>query len=170
MAQAQKRTNHKSGVEPWSDNAPSPRLILTFPYGLNENISIQPGECSLGYNFDLAAFRTSLNPRLPYDLKSTAPNAGKITGLMQLVKRDNTETTLVCAGSTVYKWDGDGTWTSKATGLTTDALLRGHYWSLLDQLIITDLNLNNVVSTWDGTTYSALTHTGIVGNLYAKYA
>ncbi len=170
MAQPQQHTNPRAGVEPWSDNAPSPRLILTFPYGLNENISIQPGECSIGYNYDLSAFRTSLNPRLPFDLKGTAPNAGKITGFLDLTKRDNTATTLVVAGSTVYQWDDDGTWTSKATGMTTDALLRGQYWSLLDQLIITDLNLNNVVSTWDGTTYAALTHTGIVGNLYAKFA
>src|SRR5690349_25166606 len=104
MAQVQKRTNLKNGVEPWSDNAPSPLLILTFPYGLNENITVQPGECSAGYNFDLSAFRTSLVPRLPFDLMGTATNAAKITGLLQLVKRDNTETTLVAAGSTVYQW------------------------------------------------------------------
>ena len=147
-----------------------PRLILTFPYGLNENITTQAGECTAGYNFDLAAFRTSLNNRLPFDLKGTATNAGKVTSFMQLVKRDNTETTLVCAGSVVYKWDGGSTYTSESTGLTTDALLRDTYWSLGDYLVITDLNLNNVVSTWDGTTYAAMTHTGIVGNLYAKFA
>ena len=160
----------KQGVPSWADSAPMPRLILTFPHGVNENITTQLGECSEGYNFDLQAFRSSLNPRMPFDLKGTATNAGKVTSLMQLIKRDNTETTLVCAGSTVYQWDGASSFTSKATGLTTDALLREAYWSLDDYLVITDLNLNNVVKKWDGTTFSTLTHTGIAGNLYAKFA
>lgn len=167
MPQALPQT--RAGVEPWADNAPTPRLILNFPYGLNENITPQPGECTEGYNFDLQAFRTSLNPRMTFDLKGTAPNAGKLTGLLQLVKRDNTETTLSVNGNQVYLWDGASTFTSKAT-VTTDALLRGEYWSLGEYLVITDLNLNNVVATWDGTTYTAMTHTGIAGNLYAKFA
>jgi hypothetical protein len=161
--------HQRSGVEPWADNAPSPRLILNFPYGLNENITPQPGECTEGYNFDLETFRTSFNPRMPFDLKGTAPNAGKLTGLLQLVKRDNSETTLTVNGNQVYLWDGASSYTSKAS-VTADALLRGEYWSLGEYLVITDLNLNNVVATWDGTTYSTMTHTGIVGNLFAKFA
>lgn len=170
MALAAKITNPRGGVEPWSDNAPSPRMILNFPYGLNENVTPRAGECIEGYNFDLQVFRSSLNSRMPFDLKGTAPNGGKITGFLQLVKRDNTETSLVVAGSTVYQWDGSSTFTSKATGLVTDALLRGAYWSLGEYLIITDVNLNNVVKTWDGTTFTAMTHTGVVGNLFAKFA
>lgn len=171
MAAATKRqTFVRRGVEPWADNAPMPRLILNFPYGLNENITTQLGECSAGYNFDLAAFRSSFNPRMPFDLAGTATNGGKVTSIMQLVTRANDETTLVCAGSSVYQWDGADTFTSKTTGLTTDALLRETYWSLGDYLIITDLNLNNPVAKWDGSTYSTLTHTGISGNLYAKFA
>jgi hypothetical protein len=170
MAQTQRITNYKRGVEPWSDNAPSPRLILTFPYGLNENVTVQAGECTYGFNFDLSAFRTSMRPRYPFDLKGTATNAGAISGLLQLVTRANVETTLVVAGDTVYQWDGSSTFTSKATGLTAPALLRDAYWALGDYLVITDLNLNNVVKTWDGTTFSAMTHTGVVGNLYAKFA
>lgn len=156
-------------VEPWSDNAPSPRMILKFPHGLNENVTPGIGECVEGYNFDLAAFRDSFVPRAPFDLKGTAPNSGKLTGLLQLVKRDNTETTLTVNGGTVYKWDGASTFTSKGS-VNTDALLRGEYWSLGEYLVITDLNLNNVVATWDGTTFTSMTHTGIAGNLYAKFA
>ena len=170
MAQAQKITNPRGSVEPWSDNAPSPRLILTFPQGLNETVTPRPGECTEGYNFDLQAFRSSLNSRAPFDLMGTAPNAGAITSFLQLVKRDNTETTLVVAGSTAYQWDGSSSFTSRKTGLTVDALLRGSYWSLGDYLVITDLNLGNVVSTWDGTSWATMAHTGIVGNLFAKYA
>lgn len=170
MAQPQKLTNPRRGVEPWSDNAPSPRLILTFPHGLNETVTPRPGECIEGYNFDLLAFRNSLNPRMPFDLKGTAPNAGKITSFLQLVKRDNTETTLVVAGTTAYQWDGSSTFTAKTTGLTTDALLRGAYWSLGDYLVISDLNLSNVLATWDGSSWATMTHTGIAGNLFAKFA
>lgn len=169
MAEAAQITNPRQGVEPWSDNAPSPRLLLNFPFGLNENVTPQPGECIEGANFDLDAFRSSFNPRMPFDLKGTAPNAGKLTGLLQLVKRDNTETTLTVNGNQVYLWDGASTFTSKSS-VTADALLRGEYWSLGEYLVITDLNLNNVVATWDGTTYSTMTHTGIVGNLFAKFA
>src|ERR1700747_488877 len=167
MPQALKQS--RAGVEPWSDFAPVPRLIINFPYGLNENITPQPGECTEGYNFELDAFRTSMNPRLSFDLKGTAPNVGKLTGLLQLVKRDLTQTTLTVNGANVYLWDGGSTFTSKGT-VTTDALLRGEYWSLGEYLVITDLNLNNVVQTWDGTTLTNMTHTGIAGNLFAKFA
>ena len=170
MAQAHKLTNPRRSSEPWSDNAPSPRLLLAFPHGLNETVTPRPGECIEGYNFDLQSGRTSVNSRQPFDLKGTAPNAGKITSFLQLVKRDNTETSLVVAGSVAYQWDGSSTFTSKKTGLATDALLRGTYWALGDYLVITDLNLGNVVSTWDGTTWATMTHTGIAGNLFAKYA
>lgn len=156
-------------IEPWSEPAPSPNLILNFPYGLNENTTPSVGECTQGYNFDLKAFRSCFVPRLPFDLAGTAPNAGKLTGLLQLVKRDNTQTTLTVNGNTVYLWDGASSFTSKGT-VTTDALLRDAYWSLGDYLVITDLNLNNVVSTWDGTTFTTMTHTGVTGNLYAKFA
>lgn len=159
----------RKGAEPWADNAPSPRFILQFPYGLNENVTPQLGECIEGANYDLQAFRTSLNPRAPFDLKGTAPNAGKLTGLLQLIKRDNTETTLTVNGTNVYKWDGASSFTNEGS-VTADALLRGEYWSLGEYLVITDLNLNNVVMTWDGTTLANMTHTGIAGTLYAKYA
>ncbi len=166
MPQAQQQT-HTS--EPWSDNAPSPKLILQFPFGINEATNPIAGECTAGQNFDLAAFSASFIPRKPFDLKGTAPNAGKLTGFLQLVKRDNSETTLTVNDTHVYLWDGASSFTSKAT-VTADALLRGEYWSLGEYLVITDLNLKNVLATWDGTTYATMTHTGIAGNLYAKFA
>jgi hypothetical protein len=159
----------KRRMQPSPVNGPEPRLILDYPYGLNENITTAPGECSEGANFDLEAFRTSFVPRSCYDLKGTAPNAGKLTGLLQLVKRDGTETTLTVNGSKAYLWDGASSFTDKGS-LTTDALLRGEYWSLGEYLVITDLNLNNVLKTWDGTTFGDMTHTGVAGNLYAKFA
>jgi hypothetical protein len=115
----------KRRMQPSSVNGPEPRLILDYPYGLNENITTAPGECSEGANFDLEAFRTSFVPRSCYDLKGTAPNAGKLTGLLQLVKRDGTETTLTVNGSKAYLWDGASSFTDKGS-LTTDALLRGN--------------------------------------------
>ena len=86
---------------------------------------------------------------------------------MQLVKRDNTQTTLVCAGGNVYLWDGGSTWTLKGT-VPNGSLLRDTYWSLGDYLVITDVSLLNVVQKWDGTTLSNLT-TGLGTPLYAKY-
>lgn len=171
MAMPAKRRNEmaRRRMPPFAANGPEPRLILDYPYGLNENITTAPGECSEGANFDLEAFRTSFVPRPCYDLKGTATNAGKLTGLLQLVKRDGTETTLTVNGSKVYLWDGASSFTDKGT-VTTDALLRGEYWSLGEYLVITDLNLNNVVKTWDGTTFGDMTHTGVVGDLSAKFA
>jgi hypothetical protein len=78
------------------------------------------------------------------------------------VKRDGTETTLTVNGSKAYLWDGASSFTDKGT-VTTDALLRGEYWSLGEYLVITDLNLNNVLKTWDGTTFGDMTHTGSLG-------
>lgn len=145
-----------------------PRFTLKFPFGLNESDTPQIGECIEGYNFDLKLDSDVLRPRAPFDLKGTATNSSEITGLLQLVKRDATQTTLVVAGSTVYLWDGGSTFTSKGT-VTATALLRDTYWSLDDYLVITDLNWKNVVKKWDGTTFENLT-TGLSDDLYAKYA
>src|SRR5882762_2775764 len=166
MPQAQQSYSH--GAELWSDNAPAPRLVLTFEYGLNENTNPQPGECSSGTNFTLNATQTSFVPRLPFDLKGTAPNAGSLTGFLQLIKRDNTETTLTVNNNTVYLWNGSSTFTSKGS-VTAPAYLRGAYWSLGEYLVISDVQLNNVVQKWDGTTFGALS-TGLGAALYAKYA
>jgi hypothetical protein len=85
MPQAQQ--GFSQGAELWSDNAPAPRLVLTFNYGLNENATPDAGECSSGFNFDMNATQASFIPRHPFDLAGTAPNAGATTGLLQLIKR-----------------------------------------------------------------------------------
>jgi hypothetical protein len=156
------------GAEAWADNTPAPRLNFMFPWGLNENPTPDPGECSAGANFELGHAQTSLIPRVPFDLKGTATNAGAITGFLQLIKRDNTETTLVAAGTTCYQWDGASTFTSKGA-INGPAFLRGAYWSLGEYLVISDVTLNNVMLTWDGTSLANMV-TGLGATLSAKYA
>lgn len=152
----------------WSSPVREPKLVLQFAKGLNENISPTIQECTEGYNFPLSFADSSLRVRPPFDLKGTAPNAGAIGGIMQMVKRDGTETTLVAANDTVYQWDGGGGFTSKAS-IVAGGHLREAYWSLGDYLVITDVTLQNVVKKWDGTTFGDLS-TGLGSALYAKYA
>lgn len=144
-------------------------LRLYFGGGLNESQVPSLEEAATGsYNFDLAKDSYKLVPRAPFDLKGTAPNAANINGLLQLVKRDNTETTLVQAGNTIYRWDGSSTFTSAGTISSSSAQLRDTYWSLGDYLVITDIQKACPVSKWDGTTFSTLS-TGLGSTLYAKY-
>jgi hypothetical protein len=155
------------GAELWSDNSNIPRMVVTFDHGLNENASPGVGECSQGFNFTLNATQASFIPRQPFDLAGTATNAGNSTGILQLIKRDNTETTLTVNGNTVYLWNGASTFTSKGT-VTAPAYLRDAYWSLGDYSVISDVQLNNVVKKWDGTTFGDLT-TGLGSTFSAKY-
>jgi len=139
-----------------------------FGGGINEQQQPDINEAASGsYNFDLSKDSNKLIPRAPVDLKGTATNAGDIRGLMQLVKRNDSETTLVQSGNTVYLWDGSTTWTSKGS-CDASSQLRDTYWSLGDYLVITDLAKLTAVSKWDGTTFSAIT-TGLGSTLYAKY-
>jgi len=142
-------------------------MRLYFAGGLNELQTPHIFECGEGYNFELGLKQSKLVPRKPYDLKGTATNGLAVNGFMQLVKRDDTETTLVQAGGTVYLWDGASTFTSKGS-VSTNARLRDTYWSLGDYLVVTDIAKAEVVKKWDGTTFSTLT-TGLGTNLYAKY-
>ena len=143
-------------------------MRLYFSGGLNENQYPAIAEGWTGsYNFDLAKDSTKLVPRSPFDLKGTAPNAGDIRGIMQLVKRDDTCTTLIHSAATVYSWDGASAFTTVGSAVSTSQL-RDTYWSLGDYLVITDLQKLTVVKKWDGTTFSSLT-TGLGTNLYAKY-
>ena len=142
-------------------------MRIYFAGGLNEQQTPNILECSQGQNFELGLRQSKLVPRAPFDLKGTATNAGNINGFLQLVKRDNSETTLVQAGDTVYLWNGTSTFTSKGT-VNASSTLRDCYWSLGDYLVITDLTKNTVVKKWDGTTFGTLT-TGLGTSLYAKY-
>jgi hypothetical protein len=145
-------------------------MEIIFSGGLNEqdDTQVKPEECTEGYNFELSLGNTHFKPRLPFDLKGTATNAASGNGLIQLIKNDNTETTLVQAGDTVYLWDGGSTFTSKGT-VTATSKLRDVTWSLGGYSVITDLMKQTVIKKWDGTTFSTLT-TGLGGtSLYAKY-
>jgi hypothetical protein len=93
MAQAPTRTSAKASSR-GRTTLRARASSSSSPTGLNENITPQPGRVHRGLQLRPGGFRTSLNPRQPFDLKGTATNAGKLTGLLQLVKRDNTETTL----------------------------------------------------------------------------
>jgi len=154
--------------QPANETLEEPRLILRFPAGLNQNQTPDIGEASDGYNFELGARQSILTPRLPFDLKGTAPNNSAITGISQLIKHSGTQTTLVFAGTNVYQWDGTSTWTLKGS-VTVNSKMRDTYWSLGDYLIFSDVGGSNVVSMWDGTTYQAMP-TGLAGTFSAKYS
>jgi hypothetical protein len=142
-------------------------MRLIFPGGLNELQTPNIFECGSGQNFELGLNQTKLIPRSPFDLKGTATNASPINGFLQLVKRDNSETTLVQSGDTVYLWNGASVFTSKGS-VSASSRLRDVYWSLGDYIIITDIAKATVVKQWDGTTFSTQT-TGLGVSLFAKY-
>lgn len=143
-------------------------MKIFFGGGLNESQTPDISEAARGsYNFELSKDNYKLIPRGPFDLKGTTPNAAEVMGILQLVKRDDTQTTLVQAGDTVYKWDGASTFSSTGS-VDASSKLRDTYWSLDDYLVITDLQKLTVVKKWDGSTLSTLT-TGLGTDLYAKY-
>ena len=139
---------------------------LRFGGGINQqdDENTQPDECLDGRNFLLDKTSRAFRPRLPFDLKHTF--TGEVNGILQLIKRDNTDTMLVCSGTNVSTWDGT---TATSVGTIAAGKLRDTYWSLDDTLIITDVLKNNVLKTWDGTTFGNLT-TGLANPLYAKYS
>lgn len=143
---------------------------LTFEGGLNQQDAtlVKPQECIAGYNFELGFSDTHFRPRSPFDKMGTSTNAGDIRGIIQLIKNDDTSTTLVQSGDTVYEWDGASTFTSRGT-VNGSSYLRGATWSLGGYSVITDLAKLTVVKSWNGSTLSNLT-TGLGASLYAKYA
>lgn len=125
--------------------------------GINENNHINEQECSEGQNFELRMGDTAFRPRPPLDLKGTSTLAGEISGLMQMVTRAGTETTLVFEddGSTptIYSWNGAAIFTSKrTTSLAVGSKLRDVYWPLDETLIIVDISKSTPLLNWDGTT------------------
>ena len=153
-------------------------VILEFGGGINSSISdekILVSECAEGYNFDLDTKSGEFRNRKPFDLIGTAPNASEIRGFASLIKRNGQIFFLVQAGNTVYEWNG-ATFTSKGTVAST-ARLRGrisHNWLLDDRVIITDLNLQQNVMEYDGTTLQNIAFTRgqpnvPFGNFRAKY-
>ena len=102
---------------------------LRFGGGINnqDDENIQPDECLDGRNFLLDKTSRAYRPRLPFDLKHTF--TGEVNGILQLIKRDNTDTMLVCSGTNVSTWDGT---TATSVGTIAAGKLRDTYWSLDD--------------------------------------
>lgn len=150
-------------------------MKIFYGAGVNENQFPHPAEAaSQSWNFELQKDSNYLTPRRPFDLKGSAPAigestpAGDVRGFAQLVKKDGTETTLVQAGARVYKWDGSTTFSSVATLVTSTCQLRDAYWALDDYLVLTDLQKQQSVMKWDGSTLTSHT-TGIANPIKAKY-
>lgn len=127
---------------------------LYFDGGLNENPDISLSECSEGQNFELGLNLRQFTPRKPQDLKDTTPNGASVNGILQLIKRDDSETTLVFENHstpTIYEWDGSSFTSKRTAGLAADAELRDLYWSLDDYILITDIQKSVPILRWDGT-------------------
>jgi hypothetical protein len=134
---------------------------IRFSGGINENDGADIEECQSGQNFELQYRSTDFRPRPPMDLKGTSTLEGAIAGILQLIKRDDTETTLIfdddAATPTLYLWDGADDFTSKRTAnLTTGSKLRDVYWSLDDIIAIHDISLLTPLLKWDGTACARL--------------
>lgn len=149
---------------------------LKFGGGLNTRASsndIDERECAEGQNFDLDLGNTQFRPRKQFDLAGTAPNAGQINGYAQLVTRAGQISTLIQAGTVVYKVTDladPSTWTSVGT-VSSSARLRGpreHIWNLDDVVLISDIGGVTEIHQWDGTTFTPVYHS-LTGSFIAKY-
>ncbi len=128
-------------------------------------------EASAGVNFDYGVDGNQLRPRNRLQLAATAPNGQEIRGWAQLEKFDGTISSLIQAGDTVYVWDGTASGFTSVGTVTPSARLRGPAQanSVKDDLvIITDIAKQEVVKTWDGTTFANLTH-NLGGSFFAAY-
>ncbi len=143
---------------------------LRFGGGINErdDFNVSPEEATEGFNFQLDPTGLTLIPRVPQDLEGTTPNAGEITGIMQLIERDDTVTQVVVSGDTWYDWDGASAFSDVTPPLFTSgssgSRMRSSYWSLDEFLVITDIDLNNPLYKWDGTDAERLKTTLVQGS------
>jgi hypothetical protein len=148
-------------------------IVLVFGGGLNTRRrphDIDINECTTGENFDLDPQLAAMTKRSAFDLVATVPNSAEVAGYAQCIKRDGTTTTLIQAGTDVYQWDHATGFTSVGT-VSSGAKLRGgrdQNFTLDELVLITDIALQQVVMTWDGTTFQALPH-NLSGAFYAKY-
>ena len=138
-------------------------LTIKFGGGLHSKASpdeINDREASDGYNFLIDLENRNLRNRPPFDLIGTVPNAAEIRGGFSLLKADGTVKTAFQAAGNVYEWNGESTFTLIGT-CNSASNLRGHWrshnWTLADKVIVTDLNLSDVVKEWDGTTFQSTT-------------
>ena len=144
-------------------------MKYVFTGGINElnDIAIPATEAVSGKNFELGLGNTKFRPRKPFDTAGVTTNAGPINGICQLVKRNNSYTTLIASGTEMYEWDG-ATFTSKGT-VDSSSEFHSSYWSLDDKMVMVDRNKATPVSVWDGTTFGDLAH-GLGVAMYAKYS
>lgn len=146
---------------------------LRFGGGLATNPSIGDvdfREATDGENFNIQIDQYVLARREGFDYVATAPNGLQINGFVELIDSAGTTTLLVQAGGTVYQWDGASTFTLVGT-VSTNSRIRGNRDStdiVNSRVIITDLNKQTVVKTWNGTTFADLT-TNLGTSFYAKY-
>jgi len=155
-------------------------VIIRFGGGVNSTAAddeIAEREAAAGDNFTLDVQSSTFQPRSAFDKLGTTPNGSEIRGFANLQKTDGTVSMLVQAGTEVYEWDGSSFSSSKGT-VSSTAQLRGplsQNWLLDDEVIITDLNLQEPVMKWDGTTLSTVSFTdessaSWTGEFRAKYA
>lgn len=142
---------------------------INFAGGVNElnDQTASLEECIIGENFELAIGNTQLIPRNSFSVDVTHSSGTSIDGIVQLIEKDQTETTIVMSGTDVSTWDG--TSLSNVGSVTVGGKFLSETWQLDDLSIITDLNLVNPIKQWDGTAIADLT-TGLADPLYAKYA
>jgi hypothetical protein len=148
-------------------------IVITFGGGLSTRkrpADIDLNECVEGQNFDLDPQVLAMQKRAAFDLVDTAPNVGEIRGYAQNIRQDGSITTLIQAGGNVYLWDHAGTFTLVGTTPSSSKLRgpREHNFTLDQYTIITDLNQQDVVKTWDGFTYQTLPH-NLTGTFQARY-
>lgn len=135
-------------------------LTLRFGGGIHTSASedeINDREAADGQNFALELENRFLRNRAPFDLLGTAPNAGSIRGLINLLKSDGSTAMAVQAGNTVYSWDGTNF--SSIGTVSVASRLRGrleHNFQIDEKVLITDLSLIEPVLQWDGATFEAL--------------
>lgn len=162
-------------AKPFTDDG---SVSLKFGGGVHSRASeddIDVSECKEGANFKLDLQNTEYRPRDPFDLIGTAPNGGEIRGFACLLKTDGSVSTLVQAAGNVYEIDSNYNFTQVGT-VSSTAQLRGrleHNWQLTDKVLITDLNLQQPVMEWDGTTLQNVSFTdeadSSFGTFNAKY-
>ena len=149
-------------------------VLIQFGGGMRSRApsdEIHDRECADGQNYDMDLQNTQYRPRKPFERLGTAPNGSEIRGFASLLKPDNTVSMLVQAGDTVYQWNGSN-FTAKGT-VAANARLRGHTthnWQLNPAVVlITDIELEDVVMQWDGTTLSDVTFTDELGASYSPF-
>lgn len=156
------------------DQEDEPVVRIVFGGGISSRQleqDIRDRECSDGQNFHLDLESASFARRRPFDAVAAAPNAGAIMGWAQLETSDGTLTQLIQAGSNVYAWDGTASGFTLVGTCPASAQLRGKLESNFLPLgygIITDLNMLQPVSKWDGTTFSIMP-TNLGTTFFAKY-